>query len=308
VNISSVLYPAAPIVARAAATAAAFLLAVSLATTGPGIAQTPELDPVVVIVNATQIRESDIRLADEQIGRNLPTQDKKQRREEVIAMLIDTIVLSGEATRQKIGDEADLQRRMTYARNEGLMNLLLATTAAQAATDDAVRQAYEKVVVTATEPELHLRHIFFKVSQSDDEAARKAAEEKAKIAQQRIAQGDDFAKVAAEMSDDPLAKSNGGDFGWRARAEFGKEYADAAFGLKKGEVAPLIRTGFGLHIIRLEDERMRKPLPFDKIRGRVKDMVMRNAQLDLVNKLRSEAIIERKDEPLQAEKQAVSNK
>jgi peptidyl-prolyl cis-trans isomerase C len=300
VSISPVLRPAAPIATRAAA--AAVLFAALLVTTGPSIAQTPNLDPVIAVVNGAQIRESDVRLADEEIGRNLPTQDQIQRREEVIAMLIDTIILSTEATKQKIGDEADLQRRMAYARNQGLMNQLLVATAQRAASDEAVRKTYDDVVEKSPEIELHLRQIIFRADPKD-EAANKAAEDKAKIAAQRIANGEDFAKVATEMSDDPVAKVNGGDFGWRGRSELGKEYVDAASKLKTGEVAPLFKTAFGLHIVKLEEQRTRKPLEFDQIRERVKAMVMRNAQMEIVSKLRSEAKIERKDQPVQAEKQ-----
>jgi peptidyl-prolyl cis-trans isomerase C len=300
VSISPALRPATEIATRAAA--AAVLFAALLATTGPGIAQTPNLDPVVAVVNGTQIHESDVRVADEEIGRNLPSQDQIQRREEVIGMLIDTILLSTEATKEKIGDEADLQRRMTYARNQGLMNELLVTTAQRAASDEAVRKTYDDVVQKSPEIEMHLRQIIFRADPKD-EAATKAAVEKAKIAAQRIASGEDFAKVAKEMSGDPIAKETGGEFGWRTRNELGKEYADALSQLKTGEVSPVFKTAFGVHIVKLEDQRTLDPPKFEVIRERVKAMVMRNAQMEIVKKLRAEAKIERKDQTVGAEKQ-----
>jgi peptidyl-prolyl cis-trans isomerase C len=299
VSISPALRPATQIAIRAAA---AVLIAAVLATTGPSIAETPDLDPVVAVVNGTQLRESDVRVADEEIGRNLGTVAPVERREEVITMLIDTIILSTEAKKQKIGDEADLQRRMTYARNQGLMNELLVATAERAATDEAVRKTYDDIIQKSPEIELHLRQIVFSANPKD-QAATKEAEEKAKTALQRIANGEDFSKVATEMSEDPLAKANAGDFGWRNPKELGKEYADAALKLKKGEVAPIIKTAFGVHVVKLEDQRMPDPPPFDKMREVVKSMVMRNAQMTIVAKLRSEAKIERKDQTVGAEKQ-----
>jgi peptidyl-prolyl cis-trans isomerase C len=303
VNISPALRPATEIAIRAAA--AAVLFAAVLATTGPSIAETPNLDPVVAVVNGTQIRESDVRLADEDIGRNLPTQDQAQRREEVIAMLIDTIIMSTEATKEKLGDEADLQRRMAYARNQGLMNELLVATAQRAASDEAVRKTYDDIVQKSPEVEVHLRQIIFRADPKD-EAATKAAEEKAKIAAQRIASGEDFAKVAKEMSGDPIAKETGGDLSWRSRNELGKEYSDALSQLKTGDVSPIFKTAFGAHIVKLEDQRTVNPPKFEVIRERVKAMVMRNAQMEIVKKLRAEANIERKDQivqPVRAEKQ-----
>lgn len=297
-NISPVLHPAARITTRAVAA----LFATLLATTGPGKAQTPNLDPVVVVVNGTPLHESDVRVADDSIGRNLPTQEQPQRREEVIALLIDTVLLSAEATKQKVGDEDDLQRRMTYARNQGLMNQLLVATAQHAASDEAVRNTYENVVKKQPEVELHLRQIIFRADPKD-EAATKAAEEKARMAAQRIANGEDFATVAKEMSADPNAKDTGGDIGWHQRNEFGKEYAEALSRAKKGEVSPIFRTAFGLHIVKLEDQRTVEPPSFDAIRGMVKQMIMRNAQIEIVQKLRSEAKIERKDQMVEPEKQ-----
>jgi peptidyl-prolyl cis-trans isomerase C len=300
VSISPALRPATEIATSVAA--AAVLFAAVVATTGPSIAQTPNPDPVVVVVNGTQLHESDVRVADEEIGRNLPAQDPIERRQDVITMLIDSVILSTEATKEKIGDEADLQRRMTYARNQGLMNQLLVTTAERAATDEAVRKAYDDVVVKSPEVELHLRQIIFSANPKD-EAATKQAEEKAKAALQRIANGEDFSKVATELSEDPLAKANAGDFGWRNPKELGGEYAAAASKLKPGEVAPLIKTAFGVHVVKLEDKRTVNPPPFDKIREMVKAMVMRNAQISIANKLRAEAKIERKDQTVGAENQ-----
>src|ERR1700736_732062 len=100
-------------IARAGATAV--LLAVMLGTTGPTYGQSPSPDRVVAIVNGTQVHESDIQQVDEIVGRNLTTQEKVERRETLLKMLIDTILLSQVAKDRKIVDEADLQRRITFA-------------------------------------------------------------------------------------------------------------------------------------------------------------------------------------------------
>jgi peptidyl-prolyl cis-trans isomerase C len=106
------------------------------------------------------------------------------------------------------------------------------------------------------------------------------------------------------MSEDPVAKARGGDYDCRVRADMGKEYADAAFKLKKGEVSPLIKTAVAWHIIKLEDERTRKPVEYEKIRDRVAAMVSSAAQFELVDKVRAEAKIERLDQPKVTDKGA----
>jgi peptidyl-prolyl cis-trans isomerase C len=291
--------------ATARAGAAAILLAITLGTVGPAFGESPAAGRVVAIVNGTQVHESDIQVIDEIVGRNLTTKDPVERRETLLKMYIDTILLSQVAKDRKIVDEADLQRRMTFARNQGLMNQLLSTVGQQAVTEESIRNAYEEVVVKAanSEPELHLRHLFFLFKDPKGDASAKEAEEKANAALKRIRGGEDFAAVAADLSEDPATKAKGGDFEWHVRSEMGKEYADAASTMKNGEVS-LVKTAVGWHIIKLEDRRTRKPIPLDKIRDRVAAMVSANAQFELVDKVRSEAKIELLDAQTAADKEA----
>lgn len=86
-------------------------------------------------------------------------------------------------------------------------------------------------------------------SGSDDAAARKEAE--AVLA--RAKGGEDFAKLAAEYSDDPGSKGQGGDLGWATREAFVQPFAEALFGMTKGEIRGPVQTQFGYHIIRLDD-------------------------------------------------------
>jgi peptidyl-prolyl cis-trans isomerase C len=292
-------------VAAPRAGAAAILLAVMLGAAGPASGQSTAVDRVVATVNGTKIHESDVQLADEIVGRNLTTQDKVERHETILKMVIDTILIAQVAKDRKIVDEVDIERRIDFARNQGLMNHLLVVIGQQAVTEDSIRNAYEKVVVKAVsnEQEVNYRHLFLLVKAPKDDAAVKDAEEKAKAALNRIKGGEDFAAVAADVSEDPVTKAKGGDSGWRVVSEIGKEYADAIATLKNGEVSPLIKTAVGWHIIKLEDRRPRKPPPLEKLRERIAAMVAANAQFELVDRLRAEAKIERLDAPPAAAKE-----
>jgi peptidyl-prolyl cis-trans isomerase C len=295
--------------ARAGVTAV--WLVVMLGTAGPTFGQSTGADPVLAVVNGAQIRESDLQLQDEIIGRNLPTQDRAERRETLLKMLTDTILLAQEAKNRNIADEADLQRRMNLARNQGLMNQLLLVAGQQAVNDEAIRAAYEELVVkhAKTEPELHLRHMVFFIAEPKDDAAVKAAEEKAKAALERSKKGEDFAAIASEVSQDPVAKASGGDFGWRTRTEMGKEYADVAFTMKKGEVSPPIKTAVGWHIIKIEeDQRTRKPVEFDTVKERLAAVVSNAARFELIDRVRAKAKIERLDQPKEAGKETQGGK
>ena len=66
--------------------------------------------------------------------------------------------------------------------------------------------------------------------------------------------GEDFAKLARKYSEGPTA-SKGGDLGYFTHSQMAKPFADSAFSLEKGEISDLVRTRFGLHIIKAEDIR-----------------------------------------------------
>lgn len=71
----------------------------------------------------------------------------------------------------------------------------------------------------------------------------------------RIKNGEDFNKLAAELSTDTSNKDKGGDLGWFSHADMVKEFSDAAFALKPGEVSNVVETKYGYHIIKLEERR-----------------------------------------------------
>lgn len=78
-----------------------------------------------------------------------------------------------------------------------------------------------------------------------------ADEASANAVRARLTKGEDFAKVAAEVSTDTGTKTKGGDLGWFARGAMVPEFEAAAFSLKVGEVSQPIKSQFGYHIIQV---------------------------------------------------------
>ena len=67
----------------------------------------------------------------------------------------------------------------------------------------------------------------------------------------RILEGESFSTMAILYSEDPGSAKNGGEVGFTGRGEWAKEFENAAFNLRDGEISEVIETQFGFHIIQL---------------------------------------------------------
>jgi peptidyl-prolyl cis-trans isomerase SurA len=83
-------------------------------------------------------------------------------------------------------------------------------------------------------------------------AAREAAQERAAEILERARAGEDFAQLARRFSEDPGTRERGGDLGWFRRRQMVPEFDRAVFGMRPGEISPVVETSFGFHIIKLE--------------------------------------------------------
>lgn len=106
------------------------------------------------------------------------------------------------------------------------------------------------------------RHIL--VLFNDDEAA---AEAKANDVLGRLQAGESFADLAAEVSEDTLTASNGGDFGALTRSQYQDELASVVFSMDEGDVEGPVKSEFGFHVLQLDDILERGPLPMAQVRG-----------------------------------------
>lgn len=240
-------------------------------------------DPVVGKVNGTEIRQSDLTAAEEDIGSNLPpTIQGDAKRDYLITYVSDMLILAKAAEGRKLGDSADFKRKVAIARNKLLMEALLTAEAKTAVTDAAMKKVYEEATkAIGDEKEVRARHVLV---EKEDEAKAILAD---------LKKGGDFAAIAKEKSKDPGSKENGGDLGYFSKDQMVPEFAEAAFKLDKDQLSDPVKTQFGWHVIKVEDKRSRPVPEFEKVKDQVEQYVVRKAQADLVTKLRSEAKIEK---------------
>ncbi|MBI5111587.1 MAG: peptidylprolyl isomerase [Rhodovulum sp.] len=264
-------------------------------------APAPAADPVVAKINGVEIRQSDLALAEEDVGQNVPAGTADAKRDWLINYLTDMTLLAKAAEAQKVQDSDDFKKRLAYVRSKALMETLLRDSGKAGATSEAMQHVYQEAVKQmGDEQEVHARHILFRVADASDQKAAAAAEAKAKDTLARIKKGEDFAKLAKDLTEDPPGKADGGDLGWFTKDQMVPEFSEAAFKLDKGQVSDPVKTSFGWHIIKVEDKRKREAPPFDQVKDQIETFVTRKAQIELLNKLRQEAKIERLDKPADA--------
>jgi peptidyl-prolyl cis-trans isomerase C len=254
-----------------------------------GGARAAEEDAVVARVNGVDIRQSDLAFAEEEIGGNMPTIPPEQKRDYLVNYLVDVIVLSQAAEKQKLADRADVKRRLAFDHNRLLMEALLQDAGKASLSDDAERKVYEEAVKQVkNEEEVHARHILVP---TEDEA-------KAILAQ--LKGGADFATLAKEKSKDPGA-AEGGDLGYFTKEQMVPEFAEVAFKLGKGQLSDPVKTQFGWHVIKVEDKRIRPTPTFEQVKPQIENYVAHRAQAELVENLRKSATVERLDKPAAAD-------
>src|SRR5262252_416531 len=303
---SSTPYPA-PIVPTGAPrrlpTVVAVGFAAFMAATAVALAQAPASDPVVAKVDGLEIHQSDLNLAEEDIGRDMPANDEEGKRDYLVNYLTDLLLIAKAAEAKKIPDTAEFKQRLAFVRNKALMETVLGQESKAAVTEPALRKIYEDATKTmGGQQEVRARHILFRVNDPNDKAASKAAEDKVKGTIERIKKGEDFGTLAKALTEDPSGKQDGGDLGYFTRDQMVPEFSEVAFALEKGQVSGPVKTQFGWHVLKVEDKRMREPPPFDQVRGEIEQFASRKAQVDLVAKLRVDAKIERLDKAAEPKK------
>jgi peptidyl-prolyl cis-trans isomerase C len=235
---------------------------------------------VVARVDDTEIRRSDLLIAQ----MLLPESYRKLPLEAiyplVLGQVIDNTLFVRAARAEGLDDSAVLRQRLAAIEKRLLEGAYVQRAVRGKVTDYAMRERYRIVTDRLRgQEELRVRHILVKSRREAETILRK------------LSDGADFAELAREHSLGP-SKSRGGDLGYMARAGMVEPFADAAFGLKTGEVTPMpILTRFGWHVIKLEARRAMKIPPYEEMRPQLAREIRVKIAADLAANLRRRAAI-----------------
>jgi peptidyl-prolyl cis-trans isomerase C len=264
----------------------------------------PLKDPVVAIVNGQPIRLSELEVAQQ----SLPQQYRNMPLQAVFPALLDRIIDSKlvvqEGKKNKVNEDPAFKKRMAFVEDQVLQDFWIQREIARLVTAEKLQKRYEeRLKAMPTEEEVHARHILV------------ATEDEAKALIADIKKGAAFDKLAKEKSTDKASGAEGGDLGWFKKSDMVKEFADAAFNLKKGELTETpVKTQFGYHVIKVEDRRKAPPPAFEEMADQLKEEMAREVITAQLDQMRSGAKIEKfamdgsKPDPAQAKPAAPANR
>jgi peptidyl-prolyl cis-trans isomerase SurA len=238
------------------------------------------------------------RLLDAQ-AKEMGVEVTEQEIDQVIADTKQRFRLDDEALDRALAAEGSNRQayRLRVKRDlEGYRVVQLKVRARIKVTDEDLKNYYQQHEQEfASGYEIKVRHVFLQVPAGAAPADEARVREKGQKVLARLKAGEDFAKVAREVSQGPSA-ADGGDLGWLRRGVIQPEVERVAFALETGQVSDLIRTKTGFQIIRVEGRRGGEPRPFDQVKDEIRDKLT-NDQADVLRQqyvadLRKDAFIE----------------
>jgi peptidyl-prolyl cis-trans isomerase C len=272
-----------------------FAAAVIVATLGLQLPALAQEDAVVAKVGDLEIHQSELDLAITNLDPQLAQLPDEQKKVAALSGAIDVKLLVKNANAEGLKDTPDFQKRLGYLQDRELHNAYFRKHVVDAVTAEEVKARYDKEVASLQpEEEAHARHILV------------ATEDEAKAVIVELDGGKDFAEVAKEKSTDSN-KDDGGDLGWFGKGRMVPEFETAAFALEKGAYTKTpVKSQFGFHVIKLEDKRTAPAPAFEQVEPQVRQLVMRDKYVALIEKAKAEQTIEITDEALRKGYEEVS--
>jgi peptidyl-prolyl cis-trans isomerase C len=242
----------------------------------------PVLAQEVATVNGTAIPDSQFnQLLSGAL--NQGQKDTPELRNAIKDELINRELLAQAATKEGLDKTPEAKQAWAQIRQNFLIDLyVIDYSKKHPITDDQIKAQYDKDVaqLKAAGASQQLQVSLITVASQ--------AEAKAVIAQ--LKKGESFEKVAREKSID-TSKVQGGVVGWVLPVQLTPEIGAAVSKLNKGGVTAPIQGPSGWNVVKLDDKRPFKVPTFAEAQNQLRQQLLQQQRIELINKLRSEAKI-----------------
>lgn len=262
-------------------------------------------------------------------GQTIPPQHMRMLEAQVLERLVGRQILNGRATeadrtngldnakkalenitKNSGGDEA-LKRQlktvgmtfdelMVKLNEESIAEAVLQRDIKFDVSDDDVKKFYDENPTKFEQPELvRAAHVLIGTREKDgsemSDEKKKVQRKLAEDVLKRAKAGDDFAKLAADYSEDPGSKDKGGEYTF-PRGQMVPEFEAAAFSLEAGKVSDIVTTQYGYHIIKTLEKKPAKKFSLEESAPDIKQWLKRQGMQKQIpaymENLKKEAAVE----------------
>jgi peptidyl-prolyl cis-trans isomerase SurA len=170
---------------------------------------------------------------------------------------------------------ADLKRQLLRFR---VLNIAVGSRVT--ISDEDVKTYYDRHMKAGGENvQVRASHIFVAIPEGADTAAVSEKQAQAVKILERARAGEDFAKLARELSDDPATRAEGGDLGYFGRDMLPKAIEEMVFAMKPGDIRGPVRADRGFHVIKLVDRKSKDAKPLDEVKDDIR-MQLRSKEME----------------------------
>ena len=242
---------------------------------GDGKGEATDENPVVAVVNGEEIRFQEVKDS----AQDLP-QQYQQQFDRIFPALLDRVVdmrlLAENASEAGLAEDPEVKKRVAEAKKQIMSQVYLEREREKRITEERLQKAYQAYrEKNPAKDQVRARHILVE------------KEQKAKNLIDKLDNGADFAELAKEHSTGPSGQK-GGDLGFFGKDKMVKPFTDAAFKLDAGEyMSSPVKTQFGWHVIKVEEERRKEPKSFDEMEGQLRQQLRQQVTQAVLEDMRT---------------------
>ncbi|MGD8796119.1 MAG: peptidylprolyl isomerase [Thiohalophilus sp.] len=202
-------------------------------------------------------------------------------RQALINELVNRELLLQEAKKKGLAKDPEVAFQIEQLKNDVLIQAVISKEVKDhPVTDKELKKTYDDNIASVNAKEYKASHILLKT------------EDDAKAVIKELDNGAVFADVAKAKSTGPTAKK-GGDLGWFNPQQMVPPFAEAVQKMKKGTYTKTpVKTQFGWHVIKLEDERKITPPKFEDVKDRLRQVKSSQQVQQFIMQLRNNAKVE----------------
>lgn len=236
-------------------------------------------DTILATVDEKVVTLSELKLAIASLPKDYQEIASTSMSQMMLQQLVDLKLFSKLADNAQILDNEEYVNEVSFLIEQLKRDHYLRGLYSKNVTNQAIRDRYQLLISNwIGADEVNARHILLKTR------------EEAAAVIKRIHSGENFSKLAEEVSIGPTAK-NGGNLGFFKYEAMVPEFAEAAFSLSVGEISAPVKTKFGWHVILVDEKRLQMAPVFETVRVEIEEELQRESLSKSVLEARKGAAI-----------------